>query len=87
MSTFQPFADDAASTAVGGLTVENGTDRLAVYGSLDITRDKAGLANARALLDLLTRAVAALEGQNKDLPNDPKKPETPKSIRNPFAPE
>ena len=42
-----PFADDAASVSVGKLTFENGTDRVALYGSLDITRDQQGLAHAR----------------------------------------
>ena len=85
MSTFQPFADDSASTAIGGLTVENGTERVALYGSLDITRDKDGLANARALLDLCNRAVAALEAQ-AGLPGAAKPASPPKSVRNPFAP-
>ena len=38
-----PFADDAASVSIGKLTVENGTDRVALYGSLDITRDQQRL--------------------------------------------
>src|SRR3978361_1463789 len=43
MTKFTPFADDAGSTAVGKLTIENGTAVVSVYGSLDITRDKVGL--------------------------------------------
>ncbi|MCQ8242492.1 hypothetical protein [Rhizosaccharibacter radicis] len=31
------------------LKVENGTGRLALYGSLDVTRDQQGLAHPRAL--------------------------------------
>ena len=84
--TFQPFADDSASTAIGGLTVENGTDRLALYGSLDITRDKQGLANARVLLDLLTRTVSELEAHPGRLADEPRPTTAPKSVRNPFAP-
>ena len=42
--TLKPFADDSAASAIGGLTVENGRDRVALYGSLDLTRDRAGLA-------------------------------------------
>ncbi len=38
--TLTPFADDAASVSIGKLTIENGTDRVALYGSLDITRDQ-----------------------------------------------
>lgn len=44
MTKLTPFADDAASIPIGELTVENGTDRIALYGSLDLTRDKQGLA-------------------------------------------
>ena len=87
MSTFQPFADDSASVGIGGLTVENGTERLAIYGSLDITRDKQGLADARTLLDLVTRAVAVMEAHGGDLPAKANAPAAPKSVRNPFAPE
>ena len=85
MSDFEPFADDTRSTSIGGLTVENGTGRLAIYGSLDITRDRAGLANARALHDLLTRAVATLEADGS-LPDKPKRQAGPSTVRNPFAP-
>ena len=47
--TMKPYADDAASMTIGDLTLENGRDCVAVGGSLDLTRDKAGLAHARAL--------------------------------------
>ncbi len=47
MTTLKPFADDAASLSIGKLTIENGTDELSLYGSLDITRDQHGLAQAR----------------------------------------
>ena len=49
MIKLTPFADDAASVSIGSLTVKNGTDRVAIYGSLDITRDKPGLAHALTL--------------------------------------
>ena len=51
MTKLTPLADDAASISIGELTVENGTDRIALYGSLDLTRDKPGLAQGRALKD------------------------------------
>lgn len=57
MTTLKPFADDAASTSIGELTIENGTDRIALYGSLDLARDKQGLAHARALATLLDQAI------------------------------
>lgn len=48
-ATVTPFAENATSTDIAGLTVENGTDAIAVYGQARITRDQAGLAQARAL--------------------------------------
>lgn len=82
--TLRPFVDDAATLTIGGLTVENGRDRVALYGSLDLSRDKAGLADARALLALLTRAVAALEAE-PSLPDATAGPAAAKIVRNPFA--
>jgi hypothetical protein len=79
-----PFADDAASVSIDKLTVENGTDRIAIFGSLDITRDKQGLAHAQALKVLLDEAVQRLETE-KDLPDRVPGPSAPKVVRNPFA--
>jgi hypothetical protein len=61
MTEFKPFADGTASLEVGGLTIENGGERIAVYGSLDIGRDAAGLDAARRLRDVLDAAVRSLE--------------------------
>lgn len=84
MKTLKPFADENASQAIGGLTIENGTDKLAVYGSLDLTRDKAGLEYARALKGILDAAVQALEAE-KDLPDKVAGPEPTVAVKNPFA--
>ena len=43
MADFAPYADDAASLTIGGLTVENGRDGIALYGNLALTRAKVGL--------------------------------------------
>lgn len=83
MTTLKPFADDAASISVGELTVENGTDRIALYGSLDLTRDKQGLAHARALAALLDQAIQLLE-TDMSLPDAVPPPAAPKTIKNPF---
>lgn len=84
MTKLMPFADDTASLAVGGLTVENGTDRIALYGSLDLTRDKPGLARARVLKIILDAVVLALEG-DRNLPEAVQGPIAPKSVANPFG--
>jgi hypothetical protein len=51
MAVLKPFQDDGTSIGIGGFTIENGTDRIAVYGQTDITRDQAGLRVARERLD------------------------------------
>lgn len=82
---FAPFADDAAVRTIGALSFENGTDRIALHGTLDLTRDKAGLEQARLLRATLDAIVTALEAG--DLPDRvAEAPEAaPKSVPNPFA--
>jgi hypothetical protein len=57
---FVPFADDSAAATVAGLTVENGLASLSVYGSLEIGRTEADLANVRYLMALLGDIEAAI---------------------------
>lgn len=84
MKTIKPFANESDSVGIAGLTVENRTDRVSLYGSLDLTRDKDGLTNARALRDLLDRVVTALEA-DKALPDRIPPPQATDSVDNPFA--
>ncbi len=79
-----PFADDTASIGIGELTVENGTDCVSLGGSLDITRDKQGLAHARALQALLTQVVGQLEA-DKNLLDAVPLPAAAKTVANPFS--
>ncbi|MGI4765112.1 MAG: hypothetical protein ACRYGP_08620 [Janthinobacterium lividum] len=64
---FKPFTDDAAALTIGGMTIENGTDRISLSGSLDLARDRQGLDHAKALRSTLDGVIAALEAV-KDLP-------------------
>ena len=84
MNKLTPFADDAASLSIGKLTIENGTNCLALYGTLDLTRDKQGLAHARALKALLDQAVQVLEA-DKTLPDAIPAPAAAKTVANPFG--
>lgn len=84
MTKLKPYADDSASSAVGQLTVENGRDCVALYGSLDLTRDAAGLARARELRTLLDAVVQALEA-DPALPDRLEPPREPKNVANPFG--
>ena len=83
MTTLKPFADDAASVSIGELTVENGTDRIALYGSVDLTRDRQGLAHARALAALLDEAIRLLEADTS-LPDAVPPPAAAGTVKNPF---
>ncbi len=69
MSTpLQPFQNESQSLAIGELTVENRVDQVELYGSLAITRDKAGLQLVRELKALVDATLAQLEA-TPDLPD------------------
>jgi hypothetical protein len=82
--TLVPFADDAASLSVGEMTLENGQERIAFYGNLDLSRDKQGLQHARALKAVLDQVVRVLEA-DEALPDKITPPEKPVQVKNPFA--
>jgi len=63
----KPYANESEVSRVGGLQFENRLDRISVSGDIDLTKDAAGLANARDLQALLAKIVAALEAA-PDLP-------------------
>ena len=67
MPELQPFQNESETLQIGELTIENRIDQLELYGSLAITRDKAGLQQALRLKALLDAAVLHLQNV-KDLP-------------------
>ncbi len=81
---FQPFSDDSASLSIGEFTIENATDKVALYGSLDVMRDKNGLKQAKTLKAAVDAIVKALE-QDKALPDESGPTEAPQQVKNPFA--
>jgi hypothetical protein len=84
MKTITPFANDSQSMNLGDFTIENGTDQISLYGSLNLTRDKAGLKQARVLKAAMDAIVAALEAE-RDLPDKIAPPKEPQQVKNPFA--
>jgi hypothetical protein len=64
MSKFVPYQNESDVLHVGGLTVENRLDRITISGDIDLTADQAGLADARALHQLLADVVAKLDAQS-----------------------
>lgn len=84
--TMKPFDNDSQATVIAGeLTVENGTDTVTLSGSLELTKDKAGLANAKALQALVGAVIARLEGE-ADLPEKLTREDNPPAYTsNPFG--
>lgn len=66
-NTIIPFDEQPDQMSLGYFNIENCTDRVAIYGALNVTRDKLGLDNARTLKKVLDKIVATLEAE--DLPD------------------
>jgi hypothetical protein len=81
-SELHPFANESESIQLGDLTIENRTDRVSIYGSIDLTRDKPGLDHARRLKVILDLTLAEME--KVDLPDSIAVIE-PETVKNPFA--
>ena len=80
--TIKPFDNESDCLQMGDLTIENRLDRVSLFGSLDITRDREGLALARRLKRVLDLTLRELEGA--ELP-DRITLEAGDSVENPFA--
>jgi hypothetical protein len=81
-SFMQPFKNESDTLQIGDLTIENRLDRLSIFGSLDLTLDREGLAAARELKTLLDRAIVEME--QTDLP-DMVAITVPETVKNPFV--
>lgn len=83
MEHMSPYGNETESLEIGELTLENRLDQVTIYGSLDLTKDQAGLAQARQLKVIIDAVVTALEAE-KSLPArlPPKPTET---VKNPFG--
>lgn len=80
-----PFEDDGRVKTIGDLSIENGADKVAIHGSLDIERTREGLAKATALLTAVQGIVAALE--SGELLEAVPPPSAPLTKPNPFRPK
>jgi hypothetical protein len=82
MQTIDPFANESQSLQIDDLTIENRTDKVAMYGSIEITRDIRGLELARTIKHLLDSIVERLS--QEDLPESIPPPQNIDVIKNPF---
>lgn len=83
---FSPFNNEADCISVGGITIENRIDAVAIYGSIDITRDKKGLIQAEILREAVCSIVNSLNSSDLvgALPNAVEKPLPTITVTNPF---
>jgi hypothetical protein len=65
-SDFSPFKNESDCLQIGELTIENRVDRISIFGSIDLTLDKEGLAVALELKSIIDSALAEME--KTDLP-------------------
>jgi len=82
MQTIDPFANESQSLQLDDLTIENRTDRVSLYGSIEITRDLRGLELARTIKQLLDSIVKRLA--QEDLPESIPPPQNIDVVKNPF---
>ena len=81
---FAPFKNESDAITLGDLKIENREDRVAIYGTLAVTRDRAGLAAAKALKEVVDRIVKELEN-GSDLPIRVAAAEPTETVKNPFG--
>lgn len=79
---FDPYANEAEVVIIGKLMIENRLDRITLSGDVDLTADRAGLAMARELHQLLGAVVGKLEAT--DLPDALPAPGI-QTVKNPFT--
>lgn len=79
---FTPYQNESDCIQIDDLTVENRVDRVSIYGSIDLTKDKAGLAATRELKKIIDASLTELE--KADLPDRITLAEQ-ESVENPFA--
>jgi hypothetical protein len=82
MLLIDAFANETQAFTIGELNVENRLDRVSFYGSVAITRDKAGLAFAKSLKETFDSIVLTLESE--ELP-DQIEIVSPGQVDNPFG--
>ena len=78
---FKAFEQGTESHSIHDLTLENDVDRVSIYGNLQIQKDQAGLAAAKALQAYLNDIVQHLE--SLDLP-EKLETQDAEEVENPF---
>ncbi len=84
MSDFKPFSDDSHIIGADGLAIENGMDAVSIHGSIEIRKDKAGLAHAQKLAAAFSAIAETLE--KIELPDQAESDQAEEGtvVKNPF---
>ena len=80
--SFMAYENETESFQIDNLNVENRLDRISIYGSLDITKDRQGLEFALKLKRLIDASIDALK-REKNLP-DQIETQADETVQNPF---
>ena len=81
--SIDPFANEEEVITIEELLIENRLDRISIHGSVDITKDKQGLAYAFALKRQIDTIVESLK--REDLPEKISVENATKEVKNLFA--
>ena len=83
-----PFANDHQSMQIGELIIENQTDKIIIYGDIDLTLDATGYKQAQQLHELTSKILQAFENSpiynNSQHKSKEKDDRLDKNIDNPF---
>lgn len=79
---FLAYGNEEDYFSIGEMTIENRLDRVSIYGSLDLTKDKQGLERALKLKRIVDASIDALK-RDKNLPEQIDTVPT-ENIKNPF---
>ncbi|MGP4970956.1 hypothetical protein [Psychrobacter aquimaris] len=82
-----PFANDHQSMQIGELVIENQTDKIIIYGDIDLTLDATGYEQAQQLHELTSKIIQAFENNgeyNNQHKSKEKDDQLDKNIDNPF---
>lgn len=83
-----PFANDHQSMQVGELVIENQTDKIIIYGDIDLYLNEAGFEQAKQLHELTSKILQAFIDSNKNSNDETmskiKNDRTDVNIDNPF---
>ena len=84
----EPFANNHQSMQIGELVIENQTDKIIIYGDIDLYLNKQGFAQAKQLNELTSKILQHFETTNlytkADEPSKIKDDQSDENIDNPF---